>query len=175
MPIKVINADITVLDVDAIVNAANETLLGGGGVDGAIHKAAGKELLEECRLLNGCKTGQAKITQGYRLPAKYVIHTPGPVYKNGKCGEAELLKSCYRSCMELAAEFKCRSIAFPCISAGVYGYPIEEAAFIAVKTISDFLKAEKYDIDVYCVCFSSFNENIYKKILSSFQNEFKLK
>lgn len=170
MPIKIINSDITLLSVDAIVNAANETLLGGGGVDGAIHKAAGKELLEECILLKGCKTGEAKITKGYKLPSKYVIHTPGPIYKNGKSGEAKLLKSCYRKSLETALEFKCRSIAFPCISAGVYGYPIKDSAVIALETISSFLKETGENLDVYCVCFSKETETIYKKIFTSMFN-----
>lgn len=163
--IEIINADITKLKVDAIVNAANTTLLGGSGVDGAIHAAAGHELLEECRTLKGCKTGEAKITGAYKLPSKYVIHTPGPVYENGKNGEAELLANSYRSCLNLAFAYGCKSIAFPCISTGVYGYPKEEAAKIALNEISLFLKEHKDCMKVFIVCFGKENEEIYRKLM----------
>lgn len=135
--IEVVQADITTLDVDAIVNAANESLLGGGGVDGAIHRAAGPRLLEECHALGGCPTGEARITRGYDLPAKHVIHTVGPVYRDGERGEPELLASCYRESLRLVRQHGLDQIAFPAISCGVYGYPIEEAVRIATTTIRD--------------------------------------
>ncbi len=141
--IELREGDITRLAVDAIVNAANETLLGGGGVDGAIHRAAGRELLDYCRKLGGCKTGQAKITPGFKLPARYVIHTVGPVYRSGSFGEAELLASCYRESLRLAAEKGLSTVAFPAISTGVYGYPFVEAAEVALRTTADFLSAEQ--------------------------------
>jgi len=162
MGIKVLRGDITKLEVDAIVNAANETLLGGGGVDGAIHRAAGRELLEECRALHGCKTGQAKMTNGYRLPAKHVIHTVGPVWHGGGQGEPDLLADCYRNSLILAAENGLRSIAFPAISTGVYGYPKEPAARIAVETIKEFLK--DHDLEVVLVAYGEFDEQIYRRL-----------
>ena len=167
MAINIICANITTLKVDAIVNAANTTLLGGGGVDGAIHRAAGPELLEECRALKGCKTGQAKITRGYKLPAEYVIHTPGPIYRDGKHGEPELLASCYRNSLILATDFHCETVAFPCISAGVYGYPMEEAAFIALSTVHTYLTETQAKITVYHVCFNKQTEKLYRTLLSN--------
>jgi O-acetyl-ADP-ribose deacetylase (regulator of RNase III) len=150
--IEIIKADITKLDTDAIVNAANSSLLGGGGVDGAIHNAAGPELVQECRLLGGCQTGQAKVTRGYRLPAKWVIHTVGPVWRGGGYGEAELLAECYRNSLQLAAERGVKTIAFPAISCGIYGYPVEKAARIAVKETLAYLKGNDSIEKVIFVC-----------------------
>ena len=163
--LNVIVADITTLAVDAIVNAANTSLLGGGGVDGAIHRAAGPELLAECRTLGGCATGDAKITRGYRLPAKWVVHTPGPVYRDGKHGEPELLASCYRRSLALAVEKGAKSIAFPCISTGVYGYPAEKAAEIAVSAVREALKDLPEPPEVVFCCFSQKSAEIYEKLL----------
>ena len=162
---RVIQADITTLSVDAIVNAANTSLLGGGGVDGAIHRAAGPELLAECRTLGGCATGDAKITRGYRLPAKWVVHTPGPVWRDGKRGEPELLASCYRRSLALAVEKGAKSIAFPCISTGVYGYPAEKAAEIAVSTVREALAGLPEPPEVAFCCFSQKSAEIYEKLL----------
>ena len=163
--IRIILGDITKQDSDAIVNAANCSLLGGGGVDGAIHRAAGPELLAECRTLHGCETGKAKITKGYRLPAKYVIHTPGPVWHGGGHGEAQLLESCYRSCLELAREYGCKSVDFPSISTGVYHFPLEKAADIAITAIADFLKTAPEIERVRMVCFDEKTKAFYDKAL----------
>lgn len=158
--IEIIQGDITKLKVDAIVNAANCSLLGGGGVDGAIHRAAGPELLQACIPLKGCETGQAKITPGFKLPAKFVIHTPGPVYRDGLHGEPELLESCYKNCLALAEQNGCESVAFPAISTGVYGYPWKEATEIAVKTVREY-PAQHVKKAIFC-CFSAEMEKIYK-------------
>lgn len=158
-----VRADITTLAVDAIVNAANKTLLGGGGVDGAIHRAAGPELLRECRLLHGCQTGEAKITRGYQLPARYVIHTVGPIWQGGTRGEPELLASCYRRSIEVARENHIATLAFPSISTGIYGYPIELAAQIAVSTVSSAATAGILEI-IFC-CFSASDREIYQELI----------
>ena len=158
--------DITQLEVDVIVNAANRTLLGGGGVDGAIHQAAGKELLVECRNLGGCQTGEAKLTAGYCLPAKYVIHTVGPVWHGGNDQEAELLADCYLNSLLLAEEKGISSIAFPAISTGIYGYPKEPAAEIAIETVELFLAEQELPEKVIFVCFSARDERIYRELLN---------
>lgn len=160
--LRVIQGDITKQAVDAIVNAANTSLLGGGGVDGAIHRAAGPELVQECRLLHGCKTGDAKITKGYRLPARYVIHTVGPVWRGGQHGEPDLLASCYRRTLAIATERKLSSIAFPNISTGIYGYPKEKAANIAVAAVRQFLEQPTSLQEVIFVCFDAENYQIYE-------------
>ena len=165
--IQVLRGDITKQQTDAIVNAANCSLLGGGGVDGAIHRAAGPELLAECRTLGGCETGKAKITGGYRLPAKYVIHTPGPVWHGGNHGEAELLASCYRSCLELASAKGCETVAFPSISTGVYRFPLEKASVIAMETIAAYLKEHGEIREVRMVCFDEKTEGFYQKALAA--------
>ena len=165
--LRVVVGDITKVAVDISVNAANTTLLGGGGVDGAIHRAAGPELLAECRTLGGCATGDAKITKAYRLPARWVIHTPGPVYRDGQHGEPELLASCYRRAMELAAEKQVKSIAFPCISTGVYRFPAENAAKIAISTVKSALDLCSGDLTVIFCCFSEKDAKIYEKTLKN--------
>jgi O-acetyl-ADP-ribose deacetylase (regulator of RNase III) len=161
-----IKQDITTLQVDAIVNAANRRLLGGGGVDGAIHRVAGEELYQECLTLNGCMEGEAKITKGYNLPAKWVIHTVGPIYNNENGREADMLRSCYMSSLYLALDYGVKTISFPNISTGVYGYPIEEAAPIAIASVKEFLVEEDHRIEVvYFVCFSDEDLGVYERLL----------
>ncbi len=164
--INLIQGDITQLKVDAIVNAANTGLLGGGGVDGAIHRAAGHQLLEECRTLNGCPTGDAKITKGYNLPVKYIIHTVGPVWNGGKYNEKELLAGCYKNSLQLAVENNCRTIAFPNISTGVYRFPKNIAAQIAIGKVKSFIEKNTIIEKVIFVCFDKENFEIYNKFLS---------
>lgn len=164
-------ADITTLEVEAIVNAANTGLLGGGGVDGAIHRAAGPQLKAECATLSGCATGDAKVTQGYKLPAKYVIHTVGPVWYGGARNEAELLASCYRKCLVLVMERNIRSIAFPAISTGAYGFPVDKAAVIAVKEVVKALRENSFLERVVFACFDSVAERSYKQAVAEYIEE----
>jgi len=161
--VKLRLGDITKLSVDAIVNAANTTLLGGGGVDGAIHRAAGPELLEECRRIGGCPTGEARVTKGYRLPAKHVIHTVGPIWRGGKVNEEELLRNCYRNSMKLADENGMKTIAFPSISTGAYGFPIERAAPIALQVVRENLERMMNLENVILICFSQSDYDVYEK------------
>ena len=165
--ISICQKDITPLKVDAIVNAANKSLLGGGGVDGAIHKAAGKELVEECRTLKGCETGEAKITKAYHLPAKFVIHTVGPIWGNGNNNEKNLLESCYKNCLKLAVKNNIKTIAFPNISTGLYRFPKQMAAEIAMNTVNSFLADNNSIESVVFVCFDEENYNIYETIIKN--------
>lgn len=164
--VEVIQVDITTLTVDAIVNAANSSLLGGGGVDGAIHRAAGPELLKECQTLNGCALGQAKITKGYRLPARFIIHTVGPIWQGGDRGEAKYLAACYRSSLQLAVDKQLQTIAFPAISCGIFGYPIDKAALIATQEVSNFLNNDQHISKIYLTCLDGTVFDTFKKALN---------
>lgn len=166
MRLEVVDSDITRLHVDAVVNAANETLLGGGGVDGAIHAAAGPELLDACRVIGGCPTGQVRLTDGFRLPARHIMHTVGPVWQGGAAGEPELLGLCYQRCMELAVSRRFRSIAFPAISTGVYGYPLRKAAQIAVGTVLEFRKVKHAPARIIFCCFGREVTDVYSLTLA---------
>ncbi|MCQ4935627.1 MULTISPECIES: O-acetyl-ADP-ribose deacetylase [Anaerotignum] len=168
---SILKGDIVKAKTDAIVNAANTSLLGGGGVDGAIHRAAGAELLAECKTLGGCKTGDAKITKGYKLKAKYVIHTAGPIWRGGKWNEDQLLKNCYENSLQLAKENGVKTIAFPSISTGVYCFPVERAAKIAVKTICDFLKTDTFFQQVLMICFDEDTKEIYLNALKEYSEK----
>lgn len=168
---EVLQGDITQIKVDAIVNAANTTLLGGGGVDGAIHRAAGPALLHACRELHGCDTGKAKVTKGYLLPARYIIHTPGPIWKGGDFNEGKLLSSCYQSCLVLADKFHCQTLAFPSISTGVYHFPLIQAVHIAVKTIIEYLQKESKLRKVFLICFDEKTWKAYKWEISGWLDQ----
>ena len=168
--LSIVKGDIVRMKTDAIVNAANTSLLGGGGVDGAIHRAAGEDLLKECITLGGCNTGEAKITKGYKLNAKYVIHTPGPIWRGGNKGESELLANCYKNSLSLAKENGVKSIAFPSISTGVYRFPVEKAAEIALREISSFLKTDDTFEKIVIVCYDEDTLKTYKSILKTYEN-----
>jgi len=167
--IQLLQGDITKLKVDVIVNAANNSLLGGGGVDGAIHKAAGTELLKECKTLNGCNTGKAKLTKAYQLPSSHIIHTVGPIWNNGQSNEEELLSSCYRECLEIAKKEQFKTIAFPNISTGIYGFPKSQAAEIALREVSTFSKLCDFPLTIYFVCYDIENYELYRQKLLSFR------